>query len=405
MIDFIYTAKDKESGQLVKASVKAESPEAAAKLLVKQNLFPLEITTKSEANPLKRIGIGDHVSLKNKVLFTRQLSTLINAGLPLNRALHTAQEQVGNQKLNEVIGSVIASVEGGTALSAAFAQHPKVFNQIYVAIVSAGEASGSLDKALLRLADQLEKDSAVISKVRSALVYPAIVLVLIVVVVGLMVTTVVPEVAKLYKDLHKDLPFLTIALVVLSNFLLRFWWLVLILMVPVVFGVRALLSNEKALYEVDRLKMRIPLFGKIYKKLYMARFARTMNSLLASGIPMLDAMQTTRQAIANRVLADDMDGAIKEVKGGKSLSAALQNSDHFLDLVPQMTKIGEESGAIDDMLGRTATYYENEVDEAVKNLSTTLEPIMIVVLGGIVALVLLAVLWPVYSLVGAGGLQ
>jgi type IV pilus assembly protein PilC len=338
------------------------------------------------------------------VLFTRQLSTLINAGLPLTRALHSVEDQISHQHFREIIASVVASVEGGTSLSQAFSEHPKVFNEIYVAMVAAGETSGTLDKALLRLADQQEKDAAIAGKIRSALIYPAIVLVLIVGVVGLMVVTVVPQVSQLYHDLHKALPLPTQALIGLSNYLTGFWWLNIVLIVIAILAARKLVFTEAFRRWSDRFRLTVPIFGMLFKKVYMARFARTMSALLGSGIPMLQAMETTSRALANRILQDDMVKAITAVRGGKALSAAIEPSHYFIPLVAQMISIGEESGAIDDMMERVAKYYENEVDEEVKNLSTTIEPIMMVVLGGIVALVLAAVLGPIYSLVESGAI-
>lgn len=405
MIDYIYKAKDKSTGQIVTANVKADSPQAAAKLLSDQNLFAFEIRPKSENKYLEKIGLAGRIKYKDKIIFTRQLSTLISAGLPLARGLRTVEEQISSQKLKDVIGSVIASVEGGSSLSAAFAQHPKVFNEIYVALVAAGETSGTLDKALERIATQQEKEAAIMSKVRGAFVYPIIVMVLIVGVVILMLTTVVPEVAKLYNDLGKELPIITKILVWISQIMTAYWWVLLIALVPGVAALRNLMSHESVKYKIDRFKLNAPLFGILFKKVYMARFARTMNTLLATGIPMLQAMDTVKRAVGNRLVAEDIDKAIIKVKGGKSLSEALEGSTNFLKLVPQMSKIGEESGAIDDMLGRTATYYENEVDEAVKNLSTTLEPILMVVLGTIVIAIIAAVLGPVYTLVGSGDLN
>lgn len=405
MIDYVYTAKNTATGEIIKANVKAESPQAAAKLLSQQNLFALDIKPQEDSDILSRFGLGGHIGAKDRVLFTRQLSTLINAGLPLARALRTVQDQISNKNLREVISSITASVEGGSSLSAAFAQYPKVFNEIYIALVAAGETSGTLDKTLLRLATQQEKDAAIASKIRSAMIYPAIVLVLIIGVVVLMVTQVVPQVANLYTSLHKDLPLLTKILVWIANTIKGFWWLILLGFVAIGFGLRRVFATERFKLEYDRFKLNMPVFGIIFKKVYMARFARTMNTLLASGVPMLQAMETVRNAVNNRLIAADIDTAVKDVRGGKALSQSLEKSRNFIKLVPQMTKIGEESGAIDQMLEKVAIYYEDEVDEAVKNLSTTLEPIMMVVLGVIVALVLAAVLGPVYSLVGSGGIK
>jgi len=408
MIDYVYKAKSIDTGDIVSAQVKAESPEAAAKLLSQQNLYPIEVIPKSESDPVTaiatKLGLAGRVGTKDRVVFTRQLSTLINAGLPLARALRTVQGQITNKTLNDVINNVLASVEGGMPLSAAFAEHPNIFNNIYVSLVAAGEASGTLDKALLRLATQQEKDAAITSKIRSAMIYPAIVLILIVAVVTFMVIYVVPQVATLYQGLGKPLPFITQGLMDLANFIEHFWWLAILVIIALIAAARAALQTERAKYLLDELKLNVPIFGIIFRKLYMARFARTQSSLLASGIPMLQALETTKGAIGNRIVAAELALAINKIRGGIALSEALEDCHHFLLLVSQMARVGEESGAIDDMLARTATYFEDEVDEAVRNLSTTLEPIMMVVLGGIVALVLVAVLGPVYSLVGSGSI-
>lgn len=404
MIDYIYKAKNTSTGEIVTANVKAESPQAAAKVLMGQELFPLDIKPQSQADLLARLGIKRGVSAKDRVLFTRQLSTLINAGLPLAKALRTVQEQISHKAFQEIIGAVVADVEGGSSLADAFARYPKVFNEIFIALVAAGETSGSLDKTLLRLADQQEKDAAIVSKIRSAMIYPIIVLVIIVGVIGLMLVTVVPQVAALYASLHKSLPLATQILIGLSNFLKNYWWLVLIALPFIFYFIRKFLATENMQLQIDILKLKLPIMGVILKKMYMARFARTMSSLLASGIPMLQAMETTKRAITNRPLQADITAAIAKVRGGINLSEALEPSHNFLRLVPQMISIGEESGEIDGMMQRVAVYFENEVDEAVKNLSTTLEPVMMVVLGGIVSLVLLAVLYPIYSLVGSGSI-
>jgi len=221
----------------------------------------------------------------------------------------------------------------------------------------------------------------------------------------MMVVTVVPQVASLYASLHKALPLPTQILIALSNFLRGYWWLVIIAIPFISYVVRKFLSTEDMKYRMDVIKLRLPIMGIILRKMYMARFARTMSSLLASGIPMLQAMETTRRAVTNRPLQADITEAIAKVRGGVNLSESLEPSHNFLPLVPQMISIGEESGEIDGMMQRVAVYFENEVDEAVRNLSTTLEPVMMVVLGGIVGLVLLAVLYPVYSLVGSSALS
>ncbi len=406
MFTFTYTAHKNETGEIVKADVQAENERAAAKLLMTQGLFPISIENKATASLFKKSGLGSHVGAKDRVIFTRQLSTLINAGLPLTQSLRTVGEQVTNKTLHAVAVEVVASVEGGTSLSQSFAAHPEIFNDIYVSLVAAGEASGSLDKSLERIANQQEKDAAILSKIRSALIYPVIVLGVIVAVLIFMLTTVLPQVGGLYKDLHKSLPFLTQALLNISNFIMHFWFLVIIACVGLVMALRNYLKTESGRSIWDSFKLNMPLFGKIFRKVYMARFSRTLGTLLQSGIPMLEAMRIVKDAVDNVHVEAVIEKAMQGVKGGKTLSSMLENNEGtFLRLVPQMIKIGEQSGAIDSMLDRVALYYENEVDEEVKNISTTIEPLMMVILGVTVGGVIAAILMPVYSLVGSGSID
>ncbi len=405
MLTFVYTAHKTDTSELVKAEVQAENERAAAKLLMSQGLFPITIESKEESGILAKSGLGKRVSSKDRVIFTRQLSTLINAGLPLTQSLRTVQEQISNKNLRDIVTEVLSSVEAGTSLSQAFAAHPGVFNNVYVSLVAAGEASGSLDKALDRIAYQQEKDAAILSKVRSALVYPVIVLVVILAVLIFMLTTVLPQVGGLYKDLHQSLPVLTQVLIAISNFILNFWWLSLLILVGVVFGIRAWVKTSSGRSSVDSFKLHMPLFGQIFRKVYMARFSRTLGTMLNSGIPMLEALRIVKESIGNVHVEETLEKAMGSVKGGKALSSTLENQPTFLSLVPQMIKIGEQSGAIDQMLDRVASYFENEVDEEVKNLSTTIEPLLMVVLGVVVGGVIAAILLPVYSLVGSGGVN
>jgi type IV pilus assembly protein PilC len=405
MLTFEYTAHRNDTDEVVKAEVQAENERAAAKLLMAQGLFPISIDDKAKKGLLAKTGLGTHVSAKDRVIFTRQLSTLINAGLPLTQSLRTVTDQIANKALQDVVVNVLTSVEGGVSLSQAFAQHPRVFSDIYVSLVAAGEASGSLDKALERIASQQEKDAAILSKIRGALIYPIIVLLVIIAVLVFMLTTVLPQVGGLYKDLHKDLPVLTQVLLAISTFITKFWYLTLIGVGGLAFAMRSYIKTDKGREMADSFKMNMPLFGKIFRKVYMARFARTLGTMLQSGIPMLEALRIVRDAIANVHVEHTIEKSMQGVKGGKALSSTLEDQETFLKLVPQMIKIGEQSGAIDSMLDRVATYYENEVDEEIKNISTTIEPLLMVVLGVTVGGVIAAILLPVYSLVGSGGVN
>ncbi len=405
MQTFNYTAHKTDNGELIKAEVQAESERAAAKLLMAQGLFPIDISSKAAESFLEKNGIGSRVGAKDRVIFTRQLSTLINAGLPLTQSLHTVSDQITNKTLNHIVGEVVTSVEAGTSLSQSFAKYPKVFSDIYVSLVAAGETSGSLDKALERIANQQEKDAAIVGKIRSALIYPVIVLGVIMLVLVFMLTTVLPQVGGLYHDLHKPLPFLTQILMVISTFIMNFWYLCILGAIGLVYSLRNYVKTENGRSIADQFKLNVPIFGRIYRKVYMARFSRTLGTMLQSGIPMLEALRIVKDAIDNVHVEKVIAKSMEEVKGGKALSTSLEGEAAFTTLVPQMIKIGEQSGAIDSMLDRVATYYEDEVDEEVKNISTTIEPIMMVVLGVTVGGVIAAILMPVYSLVGSGSID
>jgi len=405
MQTFNYTAHKTETGELIKAEVQAESERAAAKLLMSQGLFPIDIKSKATDGFLAKNGIGSKVGSKDRVIFTRQLSTLINAGLPLTQSLHTVSDQITNKTLKGIVAEIVTSVEAGTSLGESFAKHPKVFSDIYVSLVAAGETSGSLDKSLERIANQQEKDAAIIGKIRSALIYPVIVLGVILAVLIFMLTTVLPQVGSLYHDLHKSLPLLTQILLSISNFIVHFWYLCIVGVGALGFSVRNYVKTEKGRAMADQMKLSVPIFGRIYRKVYMARFARTLGTMLQSGIPMLEALRIVKNAIDNVHVEKVIEKSMQGVKGGKALSSTLEGEAAFTTLVPQMIKIGEQSGAIDSMLDRVATYYENEVDEEVKNISTTIEPIMMVVLGVTVGGVIAAILMPVYSLVGSGSID
>lgn len=405
MVTFVYTAKNLDTGQMVKAEVQADSDMSAAKVLMGQRLYPISIEPKDAGGLLAMLPFANHIGYKDRVVFTRQLATLINAGLPLVQSLRTVRDQITSKPLQSVVDDIIANVEGGKSLASAFALHPTVFNNVYVNLVAAGESSGTLDKALERLATQQEKDAAILSKIRSALIYPVIVVVVMIGVVIFMLTTVLPQIGTLYKDLNKPLPFLTAVLLAISNFISHQWYLAIIILGGIGYGFYYFFKSEKGKYIADGIKLNMPLFGQLFRKMYMARFARTLGVLISTGVPLLEALAIVKNAVSNSLVGGSIERASVKVKGGKSLSSSLENDPHFLILVPQMIAIGERSGAMDDMLDRVATFYENEVDEQVKNISTIIEPAMMVILGVTVGLIIAAILLPIYGLIGAGGLN
>jgi type IV pilus assembly protein PilC len=401
MLTYTYTAKRHDSDQLIKAEVQAENVKAASKLLMSQGLFPISIVDKEEANFFGKL-TKPRIRTKDKIIFSRQLATLINAGLPLTQSLRTVKDQVPNKSLQTIVDGIVASVEGGKALSAAFGEYPKVFDHVYISLIEAGESSGTLDKALERLANQEEKDAAIVGKIRSALIYPAVIFVVIVLVLIFMITTVLPQIALFYQQQNKALPFATNLLNKLSIFLVHDWWIALALVGGLVYALIRYLRTSGGISMMDELKMKVPGFGRIFRKIYMARFARTLGTMLGSGIPMLQALEIVRQGVGNVHVADTIQASIDQVKGGKALSSTLTDQPTFLPLVPQMILIGEKSGAMDQMLERIATYYENEVDEEIKNISTLIEPVMMIFMGVAIGGVIAAILLPIYSLVGGG---
>jgi type IV pilus assembly protein PilC len=398
MKKFSYQAKDTSTNKVVRATVQADSESAAAKLLIAQGFTPLDIQEIDENGSF--FGrLTNRITTKDRVVFTRQLATLIGAGLPLSQSLRTVLDQTENKRLQGVIEDIIASIEGGKSLSESFAKHPEVFDHVFLALIAAGETSGTLDESLNRIAAQQEKDAATMSKIRGALTYPIIVLVVIFGVLAFMLFTVVPQVEKLYHDLRKTLPFITQIMVSTADFFSKFWWLVIILLGIGVYFFMQFLKTENGIHFKDNLKLNVPLFGKMFRKLYMARFARTGQTLLATGVAMLDMLRITSESVNNSIVAQSIDRAAEKVKGGKALSIALKPEDYILPLVPQMIKIGEQSGKIDEMLGKTAQVYEDELDEEIKTISTAIEPILMVVLAVVAGGMVAAILLPIYSLV------
>lgn len=399
MKKYDYEARDSASNKIVKSVVQADSENAAAKLLTAQGFVPLKIELQDDkTNFFARF--SGRITTKDRVVFTRQLATLIGAGLPLAQSLRTVQEQTTNKRMQEIVQEIISDVEGGKSLSDSFAKHPEAFNKVYVALVSAGETSGTMDDSLKRLAAQQEKEAAMMSKIRGAMMYPSIVLVVIILVIGFMLFTVVPQVEGLYRDLNKGLPFVTLMMIKVANFFSSLWWLVILAMIIGGYFLAQYLKTEQGIRTKDIFKLNVPMFKGMFRKMYMARFARTGQVLLSTGVPMLDMLRITSDAVNNVIISESILRASDKVKGGKALSASLSNEDYFLAMVPQMIKIGEQSGKIDEMMGKTAQVYEDELDEEIRALSTAIEPVLMVFLAIVAGTMVAAILLPIYSLVG-----
>lgn len=397
---FSYRAKDRKTGRVVTGTVQAETEQAAGKILVDQGYLPQRVREEGEGLLAR---FDQKVTTKERIAFTRQFATLIAAGLPLSTSLRMIAEQSENKATRNMVEDVLAQVESGKTLHDAFAKHPEVFNQVYLSLIAAGEASGTLDVSLKRLAEQQEKDANMISKVRSALTYPAIVLLVIVVVVAFLMLQVVPQVENLYNDLSEPLPILTQLMVNFSNFLVNFWWLILVVIAIFAWFFVQFKKTDLGNKWWAKFKLHVPIFKNLFLRLYNARFARTAQMLLSAGVPMLEAMKIAGEAVNNVIIEDQINQAATMVRSGKPLSVALKGRSYILPLLPQMAATGEQSGKIDEMLGRAAKVYEDELDERLTAISTLIEPILMVALaivaGGIVA----AILFPIYSLVSKIG--
>ncbi len=399
MLTYKYTAKDPVTGEKVKAELQADNEQAAAKQLKAQGLAPIEIEVSRGSGGNSFAG---RIKAKDKILFFRQLATLINAGLPLVQSLRTVSGQVQNKKLKIIVSQIIIDVEAGKAFSVALGANPEVFNPIVINLVAAGETSGTLDAALERIATQQEKDAEILSKVRGALVYPIIVVFVMIGVLGFMIVKVLPQVQTLYDGLggSAKLPILTRILLAISNFTIKYWWIVLI-----VIGFGAFFTTRWARTlggkrAVDSFKMHGWPIGPLFMKLYMARFARTATTLIASGVPLLQVLEITGKSINNVHIEESVMAAASKVKGGKALSDSLAGDPNFLQLVPDMLRIGEQSGAMESMTAKIADYYEKEVDQQIKTISTIIEPVLMVVLGIVAFIIVAAVLLPIYGLAG-----
>ncbi len=396
-----YKAKDKKTGRVVSGSVQAENERAAGRILLEQGYIPQKVSEERKDGWLAKF--QNRVSSKQRIIFTRQFATLISAGLPLSAALRMVAEQTEDKPTKAMVEDILAQVEGGKTLHDAFSKYPQVFNKVYLSLIAAGEASGTLDVSLQRLAEQQEKDAAMISKIRGAMTYPAIVLLVIVVVIVFMMVAVVPQVENLYRDLGEELPWMTKVLVGMSNFVMNFWWLILVIVGIIVWFFLQFRKTDVGKKWLAVFKLNVPIFKGLFLRLYNARFARTAQMLLSAGVPMLEAMSISGEAINNIVLEDQIAQATTMVRSGKPLSVALKGRDYILPLLPQMAATGEQSGKIDEMLGKVAKVYEDELDERIAAISTMIEPILMVVLALVAGGIVGAVLFPIYNLVSKIG--
>lgn len=395
---FSYTATTKD-GKTIQGTAEAASKDALVALLAKQDAKPVVIKLDSDkAGKTKR---GRKVKSKDLVMFTRQLSTMISAGVPLTRSLATLQTQTDNKYFRQVLGGIMKEVESGQPLGDTLAKYPNVFSDVYVNMVKAGEAGGILDEILKRLAAQVEQDSSMRKKIKSAMMYPTVIFgITIIAFFGIMMV-VIPKLGKIIEDLggpDAELPVYTQAMLGASKFMQSNAILIFLVFMGAGYAFKRYIKTPKGKLQWHSVLLRIPIIKSLIMKIAIARFARTFASLMSAGVAVLDALEVTGGAIGNKVIENELKEAAKAVKNGKQLSEPLANSPHFPAIVPQMLAIGEETGQIDTILIKVADFYEEEVETTIDGLSSLIEPLMIVVLGGMVGLIAASVMGPIASL-------
>ncbi len=396
---FTYTATT-NSGKTIKGTTDAIDKENAVSNLKKQGLRPIVVKVAGSDTKSSKRRRGK-VKNKDLVIFTRQLSTMISAGVPLPRSLVTMQDQSESKYFKTVISSITKDVESGIALGEAFEKFPNVFSEVYINMVKAGEAGGILDEILKRLAEQVEQDSSMRKKVKSAMTYPIVILsITIIAFFGIMIF-VIPTIGDIIKDLggpDAKLPIYTEVMLGISAFMQKYAVPIIILTAIIVYIIRRYISTPGGKFKFHALLLRMPVVKTIIVKVAISRFARTFASLMSAGVGVLDALEVTGGAIGNKVIEKELMEAAKEVKNGKQLSEPLSTSKHFPQIVSQMLAVGEETGQIDTILIKVADFYEEEVQNTIDSLTSIIEPLMIVVLGAMVGIIAASVMGPISSL-------
>jgi type IV pilus assembly protein PilC len=397
---YAYKVRDRE-GKMLGGTLEAENEEAVVSRLRQLGYAPISIEPEKGAGLKTEVrlpGTG-RVKLKDLAVFSRQFATMINSGLSLLRALTILGEQTSNRRLGEVIVQVRAEVEKGTSLSAALARHPKVFNRLYISMVRAGEIGGFLDQVLVKVAETFEKEVALRGKIRSAMTYPVVVFIMVIGIVGAMLLFIVPTFESLYESLGGTLPLPTRMLMGASDLLRRFFLLVLLAAVGVVFAFRRWKATERGRYQWDRFKLKVKVFGPLFHKSALSRFSRTLATLIRSGVPILQALEIVGETVNNMVISRAVRDVQDSVREGESLATPLSKHAAFPAMVVQMMAVGEETGALDTMLSKVADFYDQEVEAAVASLTSMIEPILIAVMGAAVGGMVVALYLPLFNII------
>lgn len=396
MAFFKYTAKNK-FGESVSGKVESRTIQQAASLLTSRGLLVIRLTPLIEDSLAVFKKMFGGVKFDDVVNFTRQLSTMITAGLPLASALSILVRD-GKPEVTSMMAVILQDVEGGNSFADALSKHKKVFSRLYIQLVRAGEAGGVLDTVLERLADNMEKEKEFKAKTKGALIYPVIVVIAMFIVAAIMMIFVIPQLTEMYKDFDAELPFATKILIGISTAMVNFWWMLAAGIGGLIFALRQYYKTEVGRYKIDELKLKLPIFGDLSKKIILTEFSRTLSLLLGSGITLLEAISIVTESVENIVYRNALQEVSKQVEKGSSLSGALSHYESFPTILHQMMSVGEETGKLDDVLKKLSMYFEQESEHAIKNMTTAIEPMIMIVLGIGVGAMVIAIIMPIYNL-------
>jgi type IV pilus assembly protein PilC len=401
MATFLWEGKTAQ-GRVLKGELEASNLEAVFALLRDRRIRPMPNRIREKGKGLEKEitipGFGEKVKARDISLFTRQFATMIDAGLPIVQCLEILSEQSESKLLRNTIRTIRQDVEGGATLADALKKHPKIFDDLYVNMVQAGEAGGVLNTILNRVAMFIEKANKIKKKVKGAMIYPCTIVAVAVIVVAVLLIFVIPVFADLYGSMGKALPAPTQITINISNLFVATWYYVLFVLVGVFVGIRFYYQTDPGRMNVDRLLLRLPIFGDLLRKVAVARFSQNMSILLSSGVPILDGLAITARTAGNKVIEKAIMGARTSISQGKTVAEPLRESKIFPPMVCQMVAVGENTGGLDAMLKKVAELYEEEVDDAVANLTALMEPMIMVVLGVILGGLVISMYLPIFQL-------
>ena len=397
MATFVYSARTL-TGELQSGEIDLPNRDEVVGYLRRQRLIPVKVEKKAAAI---NISFGSGIKTRHVVIFTRQFATMINSGLPLVQSLEILAKQTESPALAKVIEQVLYDVEAGNTLADSMRKHPKAFNDLYVNMVAAGEAGGILDVILLRLATFLEKNDALVRKIKGAMIYPGVIMSVAVGAVAILLIFVIPTFQGMFESAGVELPVPTQIVIGMSDFLQAYWWGVLGGILAAGVAIQQTYRTSGGQLAIDKLLLRVPILGTLLLKAAVARFTRTLGTLVSSGVSILEGLEITARTAGNRVIHDAIMGSRASIAGGDTISEPLRKSGVFPPMVVQMINVGEQTGGLDEMLGKIADFYDEEVDTAVEALLSAMEPIMIVVLGTVVGGMIVAMYLPIFDMINA----